>query len=222
MQRRDLSSAIVLAGLLAAGAARADTAEDPTYRPVSHERRAGVVIGGGAGLGLGGASGYTNDVKYVGDPDHYSSTPLLAGVSHHYFLMGALTDYLNVGPLVSIATFDTPSWRSTGFGVGFRVEVFPLLVLAPELADSAVYGQAGIGSTRIAAKGPYPDADGTASFLGAGVHHELRLARLLGGHAAAGPFLEYDAIRAPSAERHWATVGLRLAWYGGAVNADRP
>lgn len=215
---------VLVAGVLTASAARADTTtpdNNPTYRPVEHERRAGLVVGGGVGVGLAGASGYTNNVKYLGNPDYYSATPLLVGVSQQYFLMGALTDYLSFGPLVSIATFDTPSWRSTGFGIGFRLEVFPLASLAPSLADTAVYGQAGIGSTRIAAKGPYPDADGTRSFLGLGLHHELRLARLLGGHAAAGPFLEYDAIYAESAQRHWGTLGLRLAWYGGTVKQDQ-
>lgn len=187
---------------------------------MAHERRAGVVVGGSVGAGLAGASGYTNDVKYIGNPDYYSSTPLMLGVAHSYFLMGALTDYLSVGPVLSIATFDSETWRTTGFGLGLRIEVFPLIEIVPALADTAVYGQLGIGSTRIAAKGPYPDADGTRSFLGAGVHHEFRLARLLGGHAAAGPFVEYDAVRAEAAERHWGTVGLRLAWYGGAVKAD--
>ena len=224
MKRSILSSGLV-AILLASVAAHADTttpdtAQSPTYRPVAHERRAGVEVGGGVGVGFGAASGYTNNVKYLGNPDYYSSTPLLVGVAHQYFLMGALTDYLNVGPVVNIATFDTPSWRSTGFGVGFRFELFPLLYAVPALADTAVYAQMGIGSTRIAAKGPYPDSDGTQSFFGGGVHHEFRLAKLLGGHAAAGPFLEYDAVRSETAERHWATAGLRLAWYGGTVGSD--
>jgi hypothetical protein len=211
-----------LALLLSAGAARGQAApvEDPTYRPVAHERRAGVVVGGAVGVGFGAASGYTNSPQKIGNPDYYSSTPLMVGVSHSYFLMGALTDYLSVGPLVSIATFDSPEWRTTGFGIGFRLEVFPLYKLVPALADTAAYAQVGLGSVRIAAKGDYPDSDTTQSFLGLGVHHEFRLTRLLGGHAAAGPFLEYDAIRGAAAERHWGAVGLRLAWYGGSVQAD--
>lgn len=199
-----------------------ETPVDPAYRPVEHERRAGVVVGAAVGAGFGAASGYTNSPQRLGDPDYYSSTPLLVGIAHSYFVMGALTDYLSVGPLLSIATFDSSEWRTTGFGVGFRIEVFPLLKLAPTFADTAAYAQLGLGSTRIAAKGPYPDSDGTQSFLGLGLHHEFRLTRLLGGHAAAGPFADYNAIRAQSAERHWATVGLRLAWYAGTVAADAP
>jgi hypothetical protein len=53
------------------------------------------------------------------------------------------------------------------------------------------------------------------------LHHEFRLTRLLGGHAAAGPFVEYDAIWSESAERHWLTAGLRVVWYSGGVLADK-
>lgn len=214
------AAAVASASSCLAGGARAQAPEDPAFRPVAHDRRAGVVVGAAVGAGFGAASGYTNSPQKIGDPDYYSSTPLLVGVAHSYFVLGALTDYLSLGPLLSVATFDTPEWRSTGFGVGLRVELFPLVKLAPALADTAAYAQLGLGSTRIAAKGPYPDADGTQSFIGLGIHHEIRLTRLLGGHAAAGPFVEYDAIRAESAERHWATIGLRLAWYAGAVSAD--
>jgi hypothetical protein len=105
-------------------------------------------------------------------------------------------------------------------GVGFRAEVFPLVSLFPTLADTAIYGQAGVGATELQAKGNYPSADGTQSFAGIGIHHEFRLFRFLGGHLAGGPYAEYDAIFATSAERHWASVGFRLAWYGGTVAAD--
>jgi hypothetical protein len=195
--------------------------DDPTTQPVIHERRSGVVLGGALGLGFAGASGYPNNARLMGDPDYYSQTPLLVGVSHSYFLMGALTDYLSFGPLLNVATFENERWRSTGFGIGFRAEVFPLYRLVPTLADTSVYGQLGVGVSNLRAKGPYPTADGGQSFFGVGVHHEFRLLKLLGGHAAAGPFVEYDAVRAQSAERHWLSVGLRLAFYGGAVEADR-
>ncbi|HVH48091.1 MAG TPA: hypothetical protein VM925_37415 [Labilithrix sp.] len=211
--------------LLVAFEARAETAapgaEDPLLRSVSAERRNGLTVGVAAGPALAGASGYPNSAKLIGNPDFHASSPLLGGWSSSYFLMGALSDYLSFGPMVTIATFESDKWKSTGFGGGFRAEVFPLVSVLPALADLAVYGQAGIGATELRAKGPYPTADGVQSFLGIGLHHEWRLARLLGGHAAAGPYIEYDAIWAPSIERHWATAGLRLAWYGGGVKLDR-
>lgn len=196
-------------------------AEDPTLRRTSHERRSGLVLGASGGVGFAGSSGYPNSPRLFGNPEYYSSSPMLAGWSSSWFLMGALTDYVSFGPMLTIATFESDAWKSTGWGLGFRGEVFPLVKLVPALADTAVYAQLGVGSTALRAKGPYPSADGTQSFLGIGLHHEWRLARLLGGHAAAGPEVEYDAIRAQSIERHWLTVGLRVAWYGGSVALDR-
>lgn len=194
--------------------------EDPTQRPVEHERRAGVVLGFSAGGALAGSSGYPNDVKYIGNPAFYSSSPLLGGWSMSWFLMGALTDYLSIGPVVNVATFESENWKSTGVGAGLRAEVFPLVRVCPCVADLAIYGHAGFGATTLRAKGPYPTADAAESFLGIGIHDEFRLGRLLGGHAAAGPFVEYDVIRSDATERHWASAGLRLVWYGGRVALD--
>jgi hypothetical protein len=201
-------------------AAKNPAEEDPAQRPVVSERRNGVVLGFAAGAGLAGASGYPNDVKFIGNPDFYSQSTLLAGYSLTWFLMGALTDYLNVGPFVNVATFESDRWKSTGAGGGLRAEVFPLINVCRCVADIALYGQVGFGATTLRANGPYPTADATSSFIGLGVHDEFRLARFLGGHVAAGPFLEYDVIRASNAERHWMSGGLRLAWYGGKVTLD--
>ncbi len=223
-------AAVIVLGLLVtvslASRARADTytpptLDDPVFRKVEHEHRAGIAIGGSFGVGFASASGYPNDVKLIGSPDYYNHTPLLVGTSQSLFVMGAISDYVNVGPMISWATFDTPQWRSVGFGVGFRVEVFPLVELVPTFADTAVFTQLGVGATEARAKGgDFPSADGAQSFAGIGLHHEFRLSRLLGGHVAGGPFVEYDAIFSDSAERHWLTAGLRLAWYGGSVKAD--
>jgi hypothetical protein len=199
---------------------RPDAPVDPTLRRNVAERRAGIVIGVSPGIAFAGASGYPNNTRLIGNPDFYSESPVLFGNSTTYFLMGALTDYLSIGPMVNIASFQSEKWKSTGVGVGFRAEVFPLVSLFPTLADTAIYGQAGVGATELQAKGNYPSADGTQSFAGIGIHHEFRLFRFLGGHLAGGPYAEYDAIFATSAERHWASVGFRLAWYGGTVAAD--
>lgn len=201
--------------------ANTDVGTDPTMRKNLNERRAGIVIGVAPGVAFAGASGYPNNARLIGNPDFYSESPLLVGASTTYFLMGALTDYVSFGPMVNIASFESDQWKSTGVGVGFRAEVFPLVRMFPMLADTSIYGQAGVGATELQAKGSFPSADGTQSFVGAGVHHEFRLFKLLGGHFAGGPYAEYDAIFATSAERHWASVGFRVAWYGGSVAADR-
>jgi hypothetical protein len=225
--RRSLACLHALVVLFGCAAARADsitarpgTAEDPTMRSIRPERRNGVVLGATGGIGFAGASGYPKNQRLQGNPDYYSESPLLVGYSMSYFLMGALNDYVSFGPLLNIATFDTPKWKSTGWALGFRGEVFPFVRLGPMLADIAGYAQLGFGTTELRAKGPYPSAEGSQSFFGLGVHHEFRLGRLLGGHAAAGPYTEYNLIRSDTAERHWLSVGIRLVWYGGGVALD--
>jgi len=198
-----------------------DVAKDPVLRKVVAERRAGIVIGVAPGIAFAGASGYPNNARLIGNPDFYSESPLLVGASTTYFLMGALTDYVSFGPMVNIATFESEKWTSTGVGIGFRAEAFPLVRLVPALGDLSIYGQGGVGSTELQAKGPFPSADGTSSFVGIGVHNEFRLFRFLGGHFSGGPYAEYDAIFSTAAERHWASIGFRVAWYGGTVAADK-
>ena len=101
----------------------ADGREDPTLRKSVALRRAGVVIGVAPGVAFAGASGYPNNSRLIGSPDFYSESPLLVGHSTTYFLMGALTDYVSFGPMVNIAKFESEMWKSTGLGIGFRVEV---------------------------------------------------------------------------------------------------
>ncbi|MBS2011925.1 MAG: hypothetical protein JST00_03470 [Deltaproteobacteria bacterium] len=230
--RFGLVPAAIMTALLAfSGAASADSAtgptpgvdkpEDPAMRPIEHERRAGLVIAFTPGIAFAGSSGYPNDAKLIGNPAYYSESPMLVGATGSLLIMGALTDYLSFGFVINTARFETEKWKSTGTAFGFRAEVYPLLKLVPTFADTAIYGQAGIGGTELQAKGPYPSADGMQSFLGLGVHHEFRFTRLLGGHLSGGPFIEYDAIFAQSAERHWLASGFRLAFYGGTVTADQ-
>lgn len=179
------------------------------------ERRSGVVLGTSVGLGLAGSSGYPNDSTKINNPDFYSRSNLLVGPQTSIFFMGALADYLNFGFMVSFSTMHSDSWRSTGGGVGFRLEVFPLYHLVPTLKDLGVQTQLGVGFTSLQANGNYPGADGTQSFLGLGAFYEWKLAKLLGGHVAGGPTVEYDAIVAQSIERHTGMIGARLVFYGG-------
>jgi hypothetical protein len=182
-----------------------------------NERRAGVVVGLGFGGGIAAASGYPNAATQIGQPDAYSASNLMLGRGTTFYVMGALTDYLNFGLWFGTATFDSSRWHSTGGGGGFRVEAFPLYRLVPKLSDLAVFTQLGVGSTTLRTKlaGNYPDADGVQSFLGIGVLHEFSLTKLFGGHIALAPTLEYDVITARSIERHGALLGARLAFYGG-------
>jgi hypothetical protein len=223
---RPWSLTLIAAILLNTGLASADPitatpeANDPTLRPVVHERRAGLVTGVAGGVGFAGASGYPNNARFFNNPDYYSSSPLLIGWSGSAFLMGALTDWISLGPTATMANFESPKWKSTGFGIGFRAEVFPFVGLFPRLGDLAAYGSLGVGKTELRAKGPFPTADGSQSFLAIGVHHEWSFVRFLGTHTTAGPFVEYNAILSQPAERHWLAIGLRLAFYGSGQKLD--
>jgi hypothetical protein len=235
--RPNVASAALLAGLVGVAAlaafpgdARAQSAAsssagspssvDGGSRPAPHRYRNGAVLGAVGGIAFAGASGYPNDVKLLNNPDFYSQSPLLVGYSTSLFVLGALSDYVNFGPVFTTANFESAAWKSTGFGLGFRGEFFPFVDLFPALANTAAFAQLGFGRTELRAKGNYPSADGSQSMLGLGVHHELRLGTLLGGHAALGPELEWNLIDAKTASRNWLTAGLRVVWYGGKVELD--
>lgn len=193
-------------------------AAEPTATSLDapHTRRSGLALGFSLGGGIGSSSGYPNDSTKIDQPGYYSASGLLGGRGGSLFVMGALADYLNFGLMLSTATFQNGNWRSTGGGIGFRVEAFPLIRLAPKLADFGIFTQFGLGYTTLSAKAPgFPEADGLQSFIGVGAFYEWKLWSMLGGHVSAGPSLEYDAIFSRPIERHGALVGARLVFYGG-------
>jgi hypothetical protein len=178
--------------------------------------RTGVAAGFTLGGGIAGASGYPNDVTKIGDPNHYSASGAMFGVSETILLMGAISDYLNFGFWYSHAPYQNGDWHSSGNAGGLRVEVFPLLRWYPRLAGLGVFGQFGVGGGNLVSKTPGRDeAQGTQSFLAAGAFYEWSFGRFLGGHFAAGPGAEYDAIWSLPFERHAAVATARLVFYGG-------
>ncbi len=225
----DCRDAVRLLGVLAVvpfaiapAVARAADAGGPTAGPPAStdppaERRSGVVLGTAIGLGLAGASGYPNNATLIGSPAYFSSSDLLAGANTSAFVMGAITDYLSFGFWLGGGTAKSSDWRSTSFGVGFRLELFPLYRLYPTLRDLGVSTQLGVGNATLTSTlpGSRPSSSGSQSFVGAGLFYELRLFSLLGGHVAAGPSLDYDVISAPSIERNGAVLSARFAFYGG-------
>lgn len=210
-----------LVGLSATGTAHAQggskvagAEEEEWLRDLRPERRNGVVLGVSTGIGFAGASGYPNDAKRIDNPAFYSSSPLLLGPSTSIFLMGALSDIVSFGFMVTTASFESSQWRSSALGIGFRVEAFPLYHLVPLLRDTAIYAQLGGGGMSLEAKGGvFPKADTAEAFVGAGVHHELTLWKVLGGRLTAGPMIELDAVAGQSAQAHWLTGGARVVFY---------
>jgi hypothetical protein len=174
------------------------------------------VLGFTYGAGLASSSGYPNNAQKIDDPSFYAASGLMAGTSSSLFVMGALADYLNFGFWLSNARFSNSDWKSTGTGVGFRVEAFPLMTLYPRLDGLAVFSTFGLGSAKLTPTDPTrTGADGTQSYLGAGAFYEWSFGHVLGGHFGVGPSLEYDAIFSTAIERHGAVAALRVAFYGG-------
>jgi hypothetical protein len=180
------------------------------------ERRSGFVVGLTYGAGLAGSSGYPNNSNDIGEPGYYAASGLLAGAGGSAFIMGALADWLNFGFWFGTATFGSGQWHSTGGGGGLRLEIFPLYAMGGRFRDLAAYTQVGIGSTTLVLKDD-PDnvRTGVGSFLAGGIFYEFFLAKVLGGHLAWGPDLQYQAVFSEPLERHGALLGLRFLWYGG-------
>jgi hypothetical protein len=215
-----LARSLVLAAPTGAGAAAVPTGEvpGPTELPAPHSLRSGLVVGLSLGAGVGGASGYPNDINQIGDPNYYSASGWMFGTSETLFVMGALTDYLNAGFFFGQATYRNADWKSTGAQGGLRLEVFPLAVVFPRLAGLGALAQFGIGGGSLTATAPsaagLPQADGTQSFADIGVLYEWAFGHVLGGHFAAGPSLEYEAVWSQPFERHGLFASGRVAFYG--------
>lgn len=209
----------VLAAATGAAAAAVPTGESaatPAELPAPHALRSGIVIGLGLGGALGGASGYPNNATQIGDPNYYSASGWMGGTSQTVFVLGAFTDYLSFGFWFGANSYRNADWRSTGGGGGFRVEVFPLVDLVPALSGLGLLGQAGVGSGRLVSTVPnLPEANGTRAFLGGGAFYEWAFGHVFGGHFAAGPSLEYDAIWSQPFEQHGLVASGRVVFYGG-------
>ncbi len=208
-----LSAAVVSFGLFAPLTAFAADAgsNDPSLVSPS-ERRGGLVVGLSAGLSLGTASGYPNDIQKVGVPAYYAAGGLMPGYSGSAFVMGALADVFNFGLFGGTSRLGTGDWSMTGYVGGFRLEAFPLYSVRPALRDLGFMAQFGVGAARLdPTRGSYQGAVGTQSVLGAGAFYELRPVR----HLTIAPTVEYNYITASSIDAYWLQLGVRVAFYSG-------
>jgi hypothetical protein len=202
--------------LLVSSTAQAQEKGDPTLVSSDAQRRGGLMLGIASSFGLGGAAGYPNNATKIDDPALYAASGVVPGYSTTFLLMGAITDYLNVGPWFQTASYGNDDWKTSAYGVGFRLDAFPFYRLFPRLQDLGVYTQLGFGLASLEAKrGFYEGAEGAQSYLGGGVFYEWSALRLIGGHLALGPQLEYSGIISRSTNHHAATAGLRVVFYGG-------
>jgi hypothetical protein len=211
---------VVLATTQGAGAAAIPTTGGDitpvTDLPSSHLYRGGVVIGLELGVGVGGASGYPNNSSDIGNPADYSASGFMVGTYQSIFVMGAFSDYVSFGFQFGHNLFRNADFYSNGDGVGFRIEGFPLVGLYPKLQGLGVLAQFGVGTGDLVSRPPdLPEAEGTQSYIGAGIFHEwtIDLSRTGAAHLGIGPSLQYDAIFSRPFESHGLLASLRLVLY---------
>ncbi len=215
-----LSHAIVLAlsqGATASAVPTGDAVTPVTDLPSSQRYRGGLVVGLSLGAGLSGASGYPNNSSDIGNYADYSSSGFMFGATESIFIMGALSDYVSFGFMFNHARVKNSDFYANTDGVGFRIEGYPLVGIAPRWQGLGAFAQFGLGTGDLVSKPPnLPEADGTQSFGAAGIFYEWSLGmRPSGAHMGVGPSLEYDAVWSRPYEYHGLVASLRLAFYTG-------
>lgn len=184
--------------------------------PAAHAYRSGLVVGLSYGLGMGGASGYPNNSQDIGNPADYSASGLMAGSYSQLYVLGAFSDYVSFGFWLGSGQLRNTDATADALGIGFRLELFPLVGLVPKLQGLGILANLGLGSGQIVWKNPaLPEAQGTQSFGGIGLFHEWSFGHLLGGHFAIGPVLEFDAVWSQPFEQHGLLASARITFYGG-------
>jgi hypothetical protein len=196
------------------GAEERDKKADPELQ--TRSTRAGFILSLMAGYGVAGAAGYPNNSNQIGDPNYYSASDAMVGSGAGLFLGGAIADYLNFGFFFAFQGAKSKQWESRSSGFGVRLEAFPLVYAVPTLKNLGAFAQFGIGSAKLDVIAPgYPEAAGVSSFLGVGVMYEFKIFSLFGGHAVAGPTLEYDTVYSQSIATSAGMLGGRIAFYSG-------
>src|SRR5260370_37322530 len=124
---------LVLAAPPAVTAVATGERPEPAELDQAPKLRNGIVLGASLGAGLSTSSGYPNNSQQIGDARYHSSSDWSPGTSQTVLVLGALTDYLNLGFWFARATFGVNNQHASRVGAGLRVEAFPLIVLAPRL-----------------------------------------------------------------------------------------
>jgi|HubBroStandDraft_1064217.scaffolds.fasta_scaffold01567_9 hypothetical protein len=202
--------------LASAAAASAVYSEDaPASFDVAPKLRNGIVLGLALGAGVGQGSGYPNNSQEIGDPQYHAASGWMPGSGFTLLVLGALTDYLNVGFWLGSSNFRDSDDRASAFGVGLRVEAFPFAVAYPRLEGLAAFTDFGLGSARLTSAAGVTEAQGTQSYIGVGSFYEWSFGNFLGGHFGVGPSLEYDAAFSRPFEASGFLASGRFVFYGG-------
>lgn len=207
-----LAFALAAFALLAPRPAAAE--EEPAWQSKPAERRSGFTAGVALGLGVGSAAGYPNDVRKIGLESYYTETGLALGGGTHLWLGGALSDWLNFGVGFAGGSLATGDTATSGGGILFRVEAFPLYAWNGFYRDLGVSVEAGTGGSTTT---PADDADttliesGSASMLGVGAFYEgIRVWQL-----GMGPTVSLDYVWSSTVRQPQLFLGWRTAVYSG-------
>lgn len=173
-------------------------------------RRSDFTIGTSAGLGLGRASGYPNEIQRIGDPAYRSDTELGVGSGSAIWAGVAFNDYLSFGLGMGGVNLSGNDRKASAGAFLFHVDVYPLFDVHPALRDLAAFAHFGTGPLKIT--GGAEEADGgLMGYAEGGVSYEaLRFWRF-----AFGPSASVLHMWSESATVTGALIGARLAFYGG-------
>lgn len=203
----------VAALVLTAGAARAQVTEaewQATWSPASRAtRRLDLTLGVGAGLDVGRAKGYPNDIEKIDDSDYLADTRNTLGGGGSAWIGVAFTDWLSFA--LGATTINLASSELSARGTGFfcRVETFPFFPLGGVGQDIGLAGNFGLGLLTIDKSGDEKANGGTLSMVSGGAFYEA----WHWGPLAVGPMVEYTYLWSLSAQLGSTLYGARIALY---------
>lgn len=174
------------------------------------ERRSGVALSLGAGVGMGASSGYPNSAGKIDVPAFRTEGEPAFGSAYSFWLGGALRDWFTCGVGYTSFGADDGDHRTQASGFIFHLETFPLWSLGGRLRDLALFANFGAGGLTIEG-GPETADGGLVSVLGLGTSFEL----FRFGHFALGPSLESNYVYSQSGEAFGIFLGARTVFYGG-------
>lgn len=175
------------------------------------ERRSDIVLGASAGLLLGMASGYPNELVKIDDPRYESKTGFAAGTGFSFWLGGALTDWFTFGVGATFIGGSGSDGKMSGQAFVVKIEGFPLYGQGGPLRDLAFFADFGAGGMSVEGEPAEAAEGGFTSVAGFGSAYELfRL-----GHFAFAPTAEYMLVRSQTVVSHSTIFGMRAVFYGG-------
>lgn len=202
----------VLCILLGSGLAQAQVENkewDGAY-DAKAKRRSDFTLGASAGLALGRAVGYPNEIDKIGEKAYRSNTKFGVGSGQLVWLGVAFNDYLSFGlGMGGIALSGNDRDATAGLFV-FHVDAYPLFDVHPALQDLGAFANLGTGPLEIEGGAEKAEGGLMAYVEGGVVYERLRLWRF-----AIGPSASVVHMWSESARLTGAMVGARIAFYGG-------